>query len=70
MTGVRELLFTFAGPGRVWLVARISIDDGLRGHQVRALARGVESGMKHETKEIYRVDVVPIGDAPPASAPR
>jgi len=63
VTAIRELLFTFAGPGRVWIVARISIDDGLSGGQVRALVRGVESGMKRAAKDIYRVDVVPIGEA-------
>ena len=68
MTAIRELLFTFVGPGRVWIVARINIDDGLRGGQVRALVRGIESGMKHESKDVYRVDVVPIGEAQPASS--
>jgi hypothetical protein len=55
------LLFTFVGPGRLWIVARIDIDDGLGGDQVKALVRGIESGMKHEAEEVYRVDVVPIG---------
>jgi cation diffusion facilitator family transporter len=68
VTAIRELLFTFVGPGRVWIVARINIDDGLRGGQVRALVRGIESGMKHESKDVYRVDVVPIGEAQPASS--
>jgi hypothetical protein len=68
VTAIRELLFTFVGPGRVWIVARINIDDGLRGGQVRALVRGIESGMKRESKDIYRVDVVPIGEAQPASS--
>jgi hypothetical protein len=35
---------------------------------VRALVRGIESGMKHESKDVYRVDVVPIGEAQPASS--
>jgi cation diffusion facilitator family transporter len=68
VTAIRELLFTFVGPGRVWIVARINIDDGLRGGQVRALVRGIESGMKHKSKDVYRVDVVPIGEAQPASS--
>jgi cation diffusion facilitator family transporter len=68
VTAIRELLFTFVGPGRVWIVARINIDDGLRSGQVKALVRGIESGMKHEAKDIYRVDVVPIGEAQPASS--
>jgi divalent metal cation (Fe/Co/Zn/Cd) transporter len=67
VTGIRELLFTFVGPGQVWIVARISIEDGLSGDQVRALVRGIESSLKHEAKEVYRVDVAPIGQAQPAS---
>jgi divalent metal cation (Fe/Co/Zn/Cd) transporter len=68
VTSIRELLFTFVGPGQVWIVARIGIEDGLRGSQVRALVRGIESRMKHAAKEVYRVDVVPIGEAQPASS--
>jgi hypothetical protein len=49
-------------PGQVWIVARIGIEDGLRGSQVRALVRGIESRTKHEAKEVYRVDVVPMGE--------
>jgi cation diffusion facilitator family transporter len=62
VTAIRELLFTFVGPGQAWIVARIGIEDGLRGNQVRALVRGIESRMKHEAKEVYRVDVVPIDE--------
>jgi len=63
VAAIRELLFTFVGPGQVWIVARINIQDGLPGGQVSALVRGIESRMKHEAKEVYRVDVVPIGEA-------
>ena len=63
VTAIRELLFTFTGPGQVWIVARIDIDDDLRGAQVTSLARGIESGLKHEAKEVYRVDLVPTGAA-------
>jgi divalent metal cation (Fe/Co/Zn/Cd) transporter len=63
VTAIRQLLFTFVGPGRLWIVARVDIDDGLRGAQVKALVRGIESGMKHEAEEVYRVDVVAIGGA-------
>jgi cation diffusion facilitator family transporter len=67
VTAIRELLFTFIGPGRIWIVARINIDADLRSGQVEALVRGIESGMKREANEVYRVDVVPIGEAQPAS---
>jgi len=58
VTAIRELLCTFVGPGQVWIVARIDIDDGLSGAQVKSLVRGIESGMKRD-ESIYRVDVVP-----------
>jgi cation diffusion facilitator family transporter len=61
VTAIRELLFTFLGPGRVWIVARVDIDDGLRGAQVKALVRGLESGLKQGSEDVYRVDIVPIG---------
>ena len=64
MTAIRGLLFTFVGPGRIWIVARVDIDDDLRGAQVKSLVGGIESGMKHEAEEVYRVDVVPIGGSP------
>jgi cation diffusion facilitator family transporter len=61
VTGIRELLVTFIGPGRIWIVARLDIDDDLRGDEVKSLVRGIESGMKHESENVYRADVVPIG---------
>jgi cation diffusion facilitator family transporter len=70
VTAIRELLFTFVGPGRVWIVARVDLDDGLHGAQVKALARGIESGLKHESEDVYRVDVVPIGRAPAVNTPK
>jgi divalent metal cation (Fe/Co/Zn/Cd) transporter len=60
VTGIHELLVTFVGPGRVWIVARLDIADDLRGAQVKSLARGIESGMKRESEHVYRVDIVPI----------
>ena len=61
VTGIRELLVTFIGPGRAWIVARVDIDDDLRGAQVKSLVRGIESGMRDESESIYRVDIVPTG---------
>jgi cation diffusion facilitator family transporter len=63
VTAIRELLVTFVGPGRIWIVARVDIDDVLRGAQVKTLVRGIESGLKHESETFYRVDVVPVGRA-------
>ena len=61
MTAIRELLFTFLGPGRIWIVARVDIADALRGAEVTSLVRGIESGLEHGAEDVYRVDVVPIG---------
>jgi hypothetical protein len=68
VTGIRGLVLTFAGPGRVWIVARVDIDDDPRGAQVKALVGGIESGLKREAEEVYRVDVVPIGGAQAGNA--
>ncbi len=63
MTAIRQVLVTFTGPGRVWVTARLDIDDDLTGAEVKALVRGTESGMKRESDAVYRVDVVPIAGA-------
>jgi hypothetical protein len=65
VTEIRELLVTFVGPGRVWIVARIDIDDNLSSAQVKSLVRNIESGLKRESDSIYRVDVVPAEDRGP-----
>jgi divalent metal cation (Fe/Co/Zn/Cd) transporter len=64
VTAIREVLVTFTGPGRVWVTARVDVDDKLTGAAVKSLARGIEAGMKRESEAVYRVDVVPIGGAP------
>jgi cation diffusion facilitator family transporter len=61
VTAIGEVLVTFIGPGRVWVIARLDIADDLGGAQVKSLVRGIESGMKRESEAVYRVDVVPIG---------
>jgi len=61
VTGIREVLVTFTGPGRVWVTARLDVADDLTGAQVKSLVQGIESGMKHESDAVYRVDVVPAG---------
>jgi len=55
VTGIRELLINFIGPGRAWIIARVDIDDDLRGAQVKSLVRVIESSMKHESQDIHRV---------------
>jgi cation diffusion facilitator family transporter len=61
VTAIREVLVTFTGPGRVWVTARLDVADELTGAQVKALVRGIESGMQRESEAVHRVDVVPIG---------
>jgi len=62
---ISELLVTFIGPGQVWVLARLDIDNDLHGHQVTSLVRGIESALKHESQNVYRVDVVPLDAAAP-----
>jgi cation diffusion facilitator family transporter len=67
VTAIREVLVTFVGPGRVWVIARLDVADDLRSAQVKSLVRGIESGMKRESEAVYRVDIVPIGAAQAAT---
>jgi hypothetical protein len=60
VTGIRQILATFVGPGQVWIVARVDIDNGLSAAQVKSLVRGVVSSAT-QLEHIYRVDVVPFG---------
>jgi hypothetical protein len=63
VAAIRELLVTFLGPGRVWVIVHLEIDHNLHGDQITSLVRGIDSGLKHESEYIYRVDVVPISGA-------
>jgi cation diffusion facilitator family transporter len=65
VTAIGEVLVTFLGPGQAWVIARLDVDDDLRGAQVKSLVRGIESGMKRESESVYRVDVVPISGHKP-----
>jgi cation diffusion facilitator family transporter len=61
ITAIRELLFWFSGPGQLWVVARVDVDDDLRAADVKSLVRGIEARMRQESENIQRVDVVPVG---------
>lgn len=63
VTAIRELLVTFVGPGRAWVIAHLEIDEHLRGDQVTSLVKGVGSGLADASEYIYRVDIVPVGGA-------
>ena len=64
MVTVKELLVTYVGPRQVWVLARIGIDDRLRGDEVDGLARAIEMGLRHRSAHVARVDVVPVGGDP------
>ena len=67
---VRELLVTFTGPRQVWVLARVDVEDSLRGGDVERLVRDLESGLEGRSRYITRVDVVPIGgEGPVGSSP-
>jgi cation diffusion facilitator family transporter len=58
---VTELLVSFIGPRRAWVVARVAVDAGLSGADVERLARTVEATLQRESPFIARVDLVPRG---------
>jgi cation diffusion facilitator family transporter len=61
-TGVRavtELLITFLGPRRLWVIARIDFDDELSGAGVKALVGALEQTLTRESRFIARIDLVP-----------
>jgi cation diffusion facilitator family transporter len=62
ITAVEELLADFIGPDSVWVMARVQIAPDLTAAEVTSLVRGVESAMRRESSQIYRVDVVPVSD--------
>ena len=63
---LRAVLAAHPGDLRTALtLARLDIDNDLHGHQVTSLVRGIESALKHESQNVYRVDVVPLDAAAP-----
>jgi cation diffusion facilitator family transporter len=59
---VRELLVTIVGPRRLWVVARVDIDDTLDGAEVEKLAGAIEGDLRSTwAPYVARVDVVPAG---------
>jgi cation diffusion facilitator family transporter len=62
VTAIQQLVVTYIGPGQVWVLVRINVAHDLLADQITALTCGVEAAMKAESSNIYRVDVVPIGE--------
>ena len=63
---VTELLVTFLGPRRLWVIARIDIDDGLSGAGVKALVEAVGQALRRDSRFIARIDLVPGAPSPTA----
>jgi cation diffusion facilitator family transporter len=61
IVAVGELVVTFLGPRRVWVVARVDIDDRLSGAQVKEVIGATEGELKRESPYIVRVDLTPSG---------
>ena len=59
ISAVTELVVTFLGPRRLWVVARIDIEDALTGADVKALVRSTGDALTKESRFIARVDLVP-----------
>ena len=60
---VTELLVTFLGPRRLWVIARLDIDDELGGASIKALLQALEQALFRDSRFIARVDLVPMAAA-------
>jgi cation diffusion facilitator family transporter len=56
---MKELVVTFLGPRRLWVIARIDIDDELNGARVKALVGAIEQALTSSSPFLVRIDVVP-----------
>jgi cation diffusion facilitator family transporter len=61
IAGVSEVLVTFLGPRRAWVVAAVALDERLNGAEVQALLARTEAVLKQGSPFIARVDLVPRG---------
>jgi len=61
IVAVNELLVTFIGPRRLWVVSRVDVDDGLRGDEVERLVRDTEAALRASSPYIFRADIVTVG---------
>ncbi|HEY4184213.1 MAG TPA: cation diffusion facilitator family transporter [Polyangia bacterium] len=61
ITAVGQLLVTFLGPRRLWVVARIDIDDQMKGAALKTMLRATEKVVLEQSPAIVRVDLVPRG---------
>jgi divalent metal cation (Fe/Co/Zn/Cd) transporter len=59
VTAVDELWVTFVGPRRLWVVARIRLDDALDGRAMKHVLRATEAAVQGQSTSFERVDLVP-----------
>jgi cation diffusion facilitator family transporter len=65
VVGVNELLVTFVGPRRVWVVSRVDVDDSLHGDDVERLVRDTEDVLVGLSPIVVRADIVTVGRVRP-----
>ena len=58
VTHVHELLVFFLGPGQVWVLARVSVEESLRAHEISLLVDKLDCGLRLASKSVARVDIV------------
>ena len=61
IVAVTELLVTFIGPRRLWVVARVRIDEALTRPKVEQLVSETEAALRRGSFAVARVDIVPGG---------
>jgi cation diffusion facilitator family transporter len=62
---VEELVISFIGPRRLWVICRLDIDDAMAGDQVEELVRSTERVLHGYSPFIVRADVVTTGALQP-----
>lgn len=63
VVALNELVVTFVGPRRLWVVGRVDIDDTLTGREVELLVRTTEHVLQESSETIIRADIVTVGRA-------
>jgi cation diffusion facilitator family transporter len=59
VVGVQDLWITFVGPRRLWVLARIALDDALDGRAQKRLLRTIENAIRRQSASFARVDLIP-----------
>ena len=68
IVAINELLATFVGPRRVWVVCRVDVDDALHGDDVERLVRDAERATIEMSPIVVRADIVTVGRVPTADS--